>query len=131
MSRDTVNSPRYQIPGRTFSQSVRAPKGARLLFISGLTARRDDGELLADADIETQTRQVLENMKKILAEAGATLDDVQRITTYLTDIGEIKRVSVVRREYFSEPIPASTTVGVSCLAESGMRIEMDAVAVVP
>lgn len=131
MTRDVINSPRYRLPGRTFSQMVRAPAGARFLFVSGITARREDGELLADADIETQTRQVHENIAKILAEAGATLDDVLKTTTYLTDISQSPRVSAMRRAYFTEPHPASTTVGVSGLVDPRMLIEMDAIAAVP
>jgi enamine deaminase RidA (YjgF/YER057c/UK114 family) len=127
--RDVVNTTKYRIPGRTFSQIVRVQPNSTLLFVSGITARGEDGKLRAPGDIEGQTRQILQNISNMLADAGADLSDVIRITTYLTDIRHIERVSRVRREAFGEPPPASTTVGVTGLADPAMLIEIDAVAV--
>jgi len=83
MARKIVASSRYQVPVRGFTQAVEAPAGGRLLFVSGLTARRADGTIVGEGDIHAQTRQVYENLRLILAEVGGTLDDVVRTTTYL------------------------------------------------
>lgn len=128
MPRDVVNSPKYQIPGSDLPHLVRVSPGATLLYVSGITARGEGGELVAPGDIEAQTRQVLQNISNILEEAGADLEDVVKITTYLTDIRSLARVSPIRREFFGTVRPASATVGVTGLADSRMLIEMDAVA---
>jgi hypothetical protein len=59
----------------------------RLVFISGMTARRPDGSIAGIGDIEAQTRQVCENLKAAIEAAGGTLDDICRLDVYVRDIG--------------------------------------------
>ncbi len=129
MPRQPFNSPRYHVPVPGFTQAVMASISGRLFFISGLTARTADGTIVAPGDIRGQTRQVLENLKAILEDAGGTLDDVVRIVTYLRDASHHLTVHEIRREYFGDAPPASTTVTVSGLFDERMLIELEATAV--
>jgi enamine deaminase RidA (YjgF/YER057c/UK114 family) len=129
MPRRAINSPDYRVPIAGFSQVVEAPASGRLLFVSGLTSRDERGEIVAVGDVSGQARQVLERMKGVLRAAGADLDDVVQIRTYVCDMTHWPAIESVWREFWSEPWPASTCVEVSRLHDPRQLIEMDAVAV--
>jgi enamine deaminase RidA (YjgF/YER057c/UK114 family) len=78
-----------------------------------------------------QIRQVGENLKAALAAAGATLDDLVRTTTYVTDIEEFFRHIEVRHEYLGRALPTSTTVEVRRLAHPDFMVEIEAFAALP
>ena len=100
-------------------------EGKRLIFVSG------QGPNDYDADLETQCRQTLENIGKVLAEAGASFEDVAIIRSYFTDISRgLAAYRNVRQDYFVEPYPASTAIGVAGLAFPDLQVEIEAVAVV-
>jgi reactive intermediate/imine deaminase len=100
------------------------------LFISGCAPLDADGNLVGDT-AEEQARQVFENMRVVLEAAGATFADVGRVTVYLTNIDEREQVNVVRQEVFGNTRPASTLIEVTRLALPGMRVEVEAIALVP
>ena len=81
---------------------------------------------LVGSTIEEQTRQTLDNIKAALEAAGATLADVIKVTTHLSDLEDFGGYNTVYATYFSDPRPSRTTVG-SQLA-NGMLIEVDVVA---
>lgn len=110
-----------------FSWGVKV-KDATLLFISGVVALGSDGKLLGEGDIEVQTRKTMENLKIILEEGGATIQDIIKVTVYLTSIDHIEAQSKVRSEYFKENQPASTLVVVKSLFRPEALIEIEAVA---
>ena len=85
----------------------------RLVFISGMTARRADGTIAGIGDIEAQTRQVCENIKFAVQEAGGTMDDICRVDVYVRNMEHFDQIHKVRREYFRAPAPASTMVEIS------------------
>jgi enamine deaminase RidA (YjgF/YER057c/UK114 family) len=74
-----------------------------------------------------QTRQIFENMKRILDTASASFHDVLRVTVYLTDVNDREAINPVRQEYFGAVRLASTLIEVSALAISGMKVEIEAV----
>jgi enamine deaminase RidA (YjgF/YER057c/UK114 family) len=129
--RQVVNSPAYGVPLAGFSHAVRVPRGADLLFVSGLTSRTADGDIVHEGDIAGQTRQVITNLRAILAEVGADLGDVVRIVTYLRNIEDHAIVHAVRREFFGDAPPASTTVEISRLFDERQLIELEATASLP
>ncbi len=131
MPREPFNSHRYHVPVPGFTQAVKAPARGTFLFISGLTARTDDGTIVAEGDIRGQTRKVLENMKAILEDAGGSMADVVRIVTYLRDSREHLAVHEVRREFFGDTPPASTTVQIGRLFDERQLIEIEATALLP
>jgi len=128
MTRDAVNSPHYDVPIEGFSHVIVGRPGETTLYVSGLTSRNEEGTIVGVGDMSAQARQVLENMKNILASAGATLDDVVQIRTYVTDITPWDAIDAVWRGYWGDVWPASTLVQVSRLFDERQMIEMEAIA---
>ena len=104
--------------------------GGRVVFVSGQLALDKDGNTVGKGDMRAQLRQVGENLKASLEAAGATLDDIVKTNTYVTDMDAFFGCMDVRREYLGPGFPTSTTVEVSRLADPDMMIEIEAVAVV-
>ena len=102
-------------------------EGKRVVFVSGMVGI-DRSWKPVSLDVTKQTEQTLENVKAILASAGGTLDDVVKITIFLTSIGDYPKVSAVRARYFKEPYPASSCVEVSKLVVEGLRVEIETIA---
>jgi enamine deaminase RidA (YjgF/YER057c/UK114 family) len=131
MSRQVVRWPGYHVPVSTFTQAVIVPAGSDLVFVSGITARQGPtGKLLRNAEIEAQSQLVLDNMRAILAEVGATMDDVVKTTTFVRDANQIDRYRAVRDRYFGSTPPASSIVEVSRLYDPAMLVEVEAIAAV-
>jgi reactive intermediate/imine deaminase len=105
--------------------------GGRLVFVAGQVPWDAEGRTVAPGDPVGQTRQVFQNIRAILAEAGATLDDVIKMTIFLVDIRHRDAVNQVRSEVFRPPYPASTQVAVAALVDTDWMVEIEAVAFVP
>ena len=102
-----------------------------MVFVSGQVSRNAQGEIVGKGDIIAQTRQVLENMKSVLAQGGATMDDVVKVTVFVTNVAEhYSQIHQVRAEYFKSDYPASTMVEVKALVQPELLIEIEAIAVV-
>ena len=96
-----------------------------LVVTAGQVAHDASGQLAAD-DIGGQCRRALDNVRACLQAAGCELSDVIKVTAFLADLGDFPAYNDVYREYFDEPYPARTTVGVSLPA--GILVEIEAVA---
>ena len=96
-----------------------------LVYTAGQVAFDAQGALVAGG-IEEQARRALENLTACLHAAGAELSDVLKVNAYLSDLGDFSGFNAVYGEFFSEPYPARTTVGVSLPA--GLLVEIEAVA---
>jgi 2-iminobutanoate/2-iminopropanoate deaminase len=110
------------------SHAVEVDPGARLLFISGLTAKTPGGETFAPGDAGAQATRILDSMKDILAEAGGAMTDIVKLTVYLCDMGDVAAVGAARARYFRPPYPASTMIEVSRLVSPDQLVEIEAVA---
>jgi reactive intermediate/imine deaminase len=99
--------------------------------VSGQVAYEPGGNLVGEGDMARQTEQVFENLKAILEANGASFSNVVKISTFMTDIGQLAGVREVRARYLSDPPPASTTVEVSGLFRPEALIEVDVVAAIP
>ena len=115
MPKTQIVSPKIRQPSGHFSQATMIEARGRLVFISGMTARRADGSIAGIGDIEAQTRQVCENVKSAVEQAGGTMDDTCRVDG---------------REYFKPPAPASTMVKVCKMTSPEYLIEINAIAIV-
>ena len=102
----------------------------KTIFVSGQLARDAKGEVVGKGDMRAQIRQTGENIKAALAAAGATLNDVVKTNTYVTDIEEFFKHTDVRMEYFGA-LPTSTTVEVRRLAHPDLLVEIEVVAMLP
>lgn len=106
-----------------YSQAVRA---AHAVYLSGqIGLDPTSGELVAGG-IEAQARRAFDNLKAVADASGQGLEQVVRVTIYLTDLGHFAKVNELMAEYFHAPYPARATVGVAALPR-GALIEMDAV----
>jgi 2-aminomuconate deaminase len=110
------------------------------LFVSGTSSRLPDNTIAgaevdefgtAHLDIRVQTRAVIENVRDILASAGAELKDVVEITTYLANMNDFAGYNEVYGEYFDYEGPTRTTVAVHQLPHPHLLIEMRALAYKP
>jgi 2-iminobutanoate/2-iminopropanoate deaminase len=101
-----------------------------LVFVSG-QAGRDPNTGTVAADVEAQTEQCLRNVATILEAAGSSLQHVVRCGVFLVDMKEFPKMNAVYARMFGEHRPARTTVEVSGLPGEGLRVEIDAVALVP
>jgi enamine deaminase RidA (YjgF/YER057c/UK114 family) len=104
---------------------------ADTIYVSGQASVDRHGTLVGPGDVVAQTRQVLDNMKLALAAAGATLDDVVKVTVYLAHCADRPKVNEVRKAYFGANKPASTLIGIGEFAIPGMLVEIEAIAVRP
>ena len=105
-------------------------KPGRIVFLSGQLAWDKDGNTVGKGDMPAQLRQVGENLKDALEQAGGMLSDIVKITTFVTDMDQFFNCIDVREEYFGPGWPTSTTVEVSRLAHPDMLIEVEAIAVI-
>ena len=101
-----------------------------LVFVSG-QAGRDPRTGGLPADVESQTEQALRNVAAILEAAGSSLSNVIRCGVFLVDMKEFQQMNGVYARMFGGHRPARTTVEVSGLPGEGLRVEIDAVAVLP
>jgi enamine deaminase RidA (YjgF/YER057c/UK114 family) len=111
-----------------YAPVVRVKNAGTLVFVSGLLARNVQGEIVGPGDMRAQLDQVGRNLSAALASAGATLADLVRTNTYVTDIDEFFRHVDVRMKYFGA-LPTSTTVEVRRLSHPDFLVEVDAIAV--
>jgi enamine deaminase RidA (YjgF/YER057c/UK114 family) len=117
------NPPSLAAPGVKVS-------GGSLILVSGAVAWDEKGNVVGKGDVRTQARQAFENLKKVYAQAGATLQDIIKLNVYLTDRSQRLPLVEVRREYLQHN-PPSTTVVVAGLVEEALLVEIDAIAMIP
>jgi enamine deaminase RidA (YjgF/YER057c/UK114 family) len=120
-----------------FSQGW-AVKDCKLIFVGGQISADEHGKTVGVGDIETQTRNVFEGIRRVLREAGADMKDIVKFNTFYVFDGEgdelteyWEKMTKVRMEFFEEPAPCGTGVRVVGLAYPDLLIEVEAIAVVP
>jgi enamine deaminase RidA (YjgF/YER057c/UK114 family) len=102
----------------------------RTIYISGQVAFDQAGNLVGANDLKAQTGQVFENLQAALESAGASFDQVAKITIFMVDASQIQTYRDVRDRYLKDRLPASTLVQVVRLARPEWLIEIEAIAVV-
>jgi 2-iminobutanoate/2-iminopropanoate deaminase len=103
-------------------------KTGNTLYISGQVAVDPEGNIVGGNDMAAQTRQVFGNMEAVLSEAGATLNDVVKITVFMKDLNLFSDFAHVRAEKFPSGLPASTAVEVKALLLPELLVEVEAIA---
>lgn len=125
MPRSVVSSAQAPEAIGPYSQAISA-KG--VLYCSGQVGLDpSSGELVGGA-IGDQTRRCLESLRAVLGAAGAGLDDVVKVTAYLTDMGDFPEFNAAYGEFFAAEPPARATIGVAALPK-GARVEIECIAV--
>ena len=123
----SVTADRLPAPVGPYSPAIVV---GNLVFVSGQAGRDPSTGILPDG-VEAQTEQALRNVEAILRAAGSGLAHVVRCGVFLVDIGEFQQMNGVYSRMFGSHRPARTTVAVSALPGDGLRVEIDAVAVLP
>ena len=116
------------IPNRSHRESFVTRVG--WFFVAGQVALDPEGNVIGVGDPAAQTEATLDNLVTVLTEGGATLDDVVRLTVFLTDIAHLPAVQEVRARYFPNDPPVSSTIEISGLVNPELVVEIDAIAVV-
>ena len=117
----TTNAP---APIGPYSQAVKVGK---TLYVSGQIAINPATGDMNMADIPTETRQVMENLKAVLTAANATFDDIALTTIFLSDMGHFAAVNQVYGSYFTGDFPARATVAVKTLPRN-VNVEISVIA---
>jgi reactive intermediate/imine deaminase len=126
MSRQIIHSDKAPKAIGPYSQAVRV---GNTIYLSGQTPLDPTTGELVPGDIATQTRRVFENLKAVCEAAGTSFAQIARVGIYLTNLGNFAAVNTVMKEYFHEPYPARSTIGVAALPRDA-QVEIDAIVVV-
>jgi len=129
MPKKQITSEKLRQPNGHFSQATMIEARGKLVFLSGMTARRADGSIAGVGDIEAQTHQVCQNLQAAVEAAGGTLEDICRVDVYVRNMEHFDAIHKVRREYFKAPAPASTMVEINKMTSPDYLIEINAIAV--
>jgi len=127
---EAFNPPTVWQPFGAFSM-VAVEGAGRIVHLKGQVALDRDGRIVGKDDMRAQTRQVLENIRDVLVAIGGRMEDVLSLTHYVTDISAFAGAGDIRREFFREPYPVTTTVQVAALYDPDLVIEIAAVAEIP
>lgn len=132
--REQINPPGLNVRKRdgfvTMAQVVTIEGGKRQIFLSGQVARDADGKCVGVGDMRAQIIHVSECIKTGLEAAGATLADVVRTITFVTDMDEFLKHADLRARYFSNPLVTSTTVEVRRLVHPDFLVEVEVQAII-
>ena len=123
MTKATIHTDDAPAAIGTYSQAVDVNG---LVFLSGQIPLDPATTEVVDGDFEARARRVFDNLAAVAAAAGGTLDDVVKLTVFLTDLGNFATVNTVMADYFEEPFPARAAVGVVSLPK-GVDVEADAI----
>ena len=107
----------------TYSQAIDANG---LVFLSGQIPLDPATMEVVDGDFEARARRVFDNLAAVAEAAGGNLDDIVKLTVFLTDLGNFATENAVMEDYFNEPFPARAAVGVASLPK-GVDVEADAI----
>jgi reactive intermediate/imine deaminase len=108
-----------------YSQAIQTNKNTTIYFSGQIPLDPKTMNMVSD-DFRAQANQVFTNLEKVAQAAGGNLDDVLKLTIYLTDLNDFKVVNEVMLQYFKEPYPARTTIQVVALPKAA-KIEIDAI----
>lgn len=104
-------------------------KFGNLLFVSGQAGAGADGKIVAGG-FRAQGEQAFANLRRALEAGGSSLEDVIKVTIFVTDMGHFKDVVELRRQFFTAPYPADTIAEVKALYNPDVMIEIEAIAAV-
>ncbi len=123
MSKQIIATPNAPAAIGTYSQATRH---GDVVYLSGQIPLDPASMVLVEGDFSAQTHRVFKNLQAVCVAAGGDLDQILRLTIFLTDMGNFPQVNAVMAGYFAEPYPARVTVGVAALPK-GALVEIDAI----
>jgi enamine deaminase RidA (YjgF/YER057c/UK114 family) len=120
-------------PGWAWTRKLNISAGVKLgdtVYTSGTVAFDSEGNVIGEGDVYAQSKQVFKNIEEVLAAAGATMADVVKITTFLTDISGYGEFGRARTEAFPAGVPASAAYATPALIKPELLVEVEAIAVI-
>ncbi len=123
MSKKTIHTDGAPAAIGTYSQAVEA---AGLVFLSGQIPLVPETMDIVEGDFEARARQVFTNLQAVANAAGGNLNDIVKLTIFLTDLDNFATVNAVMKDFFDAPYPARAAVGVASLPK-GVDVEADAI----
>ena len=126
MNRKAIHSDNAPAAIGTYSQAIQA---GNMVFLSGQIPLVPATMEVVDGDFEARARQVFENLQAVTEAAGGSLNDIVKLTIFLTDLGNFATVNAVMESFFEQPFPARAAVEVAALPK-GVDVEADAILVV-
>ena len=123
MSKEIISTDKAPQAIGTYSQAVRH---GGLVFLSGQIPLDPASMEVVPGGIENQIRRVFDNLAAVCVAAGGSLDDIVKLTVFLTDMGDFPQVNAIMGQYFTTPYPARAAVQVAALPK-GVSVEMDAI----
>jgi 2-iminobutanoate/2-iminopropanoate deaminase len=127
MEKRIIQTDQAPAPVGPYNQAIAAT--GQFLFVAGQIPLNAAGDLVGGDDVAAQTQQVMQNLAAILAEAGATFEQVVKTTVFLTDLADFTTMNGVYATFFNEAsAPARATVQVAQLPK-GVKVEIDCIAV--
>ena len=123
MSKQAISSGSAPAAIGTYSQAI---KTGRLIFLSGQIPLDPESMAVVEGDFEARARRVFDNLAAVAEAAGGSLNDIVKLTVFLTDLDDFATVNSVMEDYFDEPYPARAAVGVAALPK-GVDVEADAI----
>ena len=114
----------------TYSQGIKVTQAQTILFLSGQVAYMPDGTAAFRGDFKAQARGAYEAIRALVEAQGGTMDNIVKITTYVTDMRYRVDLAPIREEFFGRKGPASTLVEIPSLAHPDWMIEIEAIAVI-
>ena len=124
-SKHTISTGRAPAAIGTYSQAVRC---GGTVYVSGQIPLDPQSMAVVDGGIDAQVHRVFQNLQAVCEAAGGGLDQIVKLTSYLTDLSHFALVNEIMAGYFSEPYPARAALGVAALPK-GAGVEMDAIVV--
>jgi reactive intermediate/imine deaminase len=123
MSREPIHSEEAPAAIGTYSQAI---KTGNLVFLSGQIPLDPQTMEVIDGDFEARARRVFDNLRAVTVAAGGDLNQIVKLTIFLTDLANFATVNSVMEDYFDAPFPARAAVGVAALPK-GVDVEADAI----
>lgn len=123
MSKKPIHSDNAPAAIGTYSQAIQS---GNLVFMSGQIPLVPATMEIVDGDFAARARQVFDNLKAVTEAAGGTLDQIVKVTIFLTDLSDFATVNAVMESYFNKPYPARAAVGVASLPK-GVDVEAEAI----
>lgn len=127
MSKTPIHSDSAPAAIGPYSQAIRT---GNMVFLSGQIPLDPETMALVEGDLVASTRRVFDNLSAVAKASGGSLDDIVKLTVFLTDLANYPVVNEVMAEYFSQPYPARAALAVAALPKDA-PVEVEAVLVLP